>query len=263
MRGQAELVPGPAWPGSGAPEPEPGAGAGGAAGAAGEEADWEGVRAGSEAACSADRAVPLPAAPAFAAAALPATAPSAVAPASAARSAAAVIAASRACWRWRSRPSTRADSSAAVVFRSVASCPTRTVRCALASATAFTCAALAWSACALSVSAVLAASSAARRASAAAAVSDSAAAAVVSAAAKALLRPVVRACSVAALARTSPVPVTRPLSSGLSPPFRYRSPASCPTALRLLDCSLSAAAALAVATAAASDLVSSSTRALL
>ncbi|WP_246468805.1 hypothetical protein [Arthrobacter ipis] len=115
----------------------------------------------------------------------------------------------------------------------------------------------------MSVSAVFAASSAARRASAAAAVRDSAAAAVVSAAEKALLRPSVSACSVAALARTSPEPVTSPLSSGLRPPFRYRSPANWPTALRLLDCSLSAAAALAVATAAASALVFSSTRALL
>ncbi len=175
--------------------------------------------------------------------------------------AAAVSAASRSCWRWRSRASTRADSSAAVVFLRLASWSKSALRCVLASATAWRWAAVARSASSLRSSAVAAASSAARLASAAASVSDRAAAAAVSADSKARARPAVRASSVAASSRACPVPLTKLLRAGFSPPLRYRSPASWPSCLRALACSASAAAALAAATTAASRRVDSSTRA--
>ena len=110
-------------------------------------------------------------------------------------------------------------------------------------------------------SAVEAASSAARLASAAASFSDFAAAAAFSADSNARARPAVRASSVAASSSACPVPLTKLLRAGFSPPLRYRSPASRPSCLRLLACSASAEAALASAAAAASRRVVSSTRA--
>ena len=175
--------------------------------------------------------------------------------------AAAVSAASRACWRWRSRASTRADSSAAVVFLRLASWSTSALRCALASATTWRWAAAARSASALRSAAVAAASSAARLASAAASVRDCAAVAAFSADSKARARPAVTASSVAASSRARPEPLTKLLRAGFRPPLRYRSPASWPSCLRVLACSAPAAAALAAATAAASRRVASSTRA--
>ena len=143
-----------------------------------------------------------------------------------------------------------------MVFLRLASWSTSTVRCDFASDTAFAWAALARSASTLRSSADLAASSAARLASSAAAVSDLAAEAAFSAASKARLRFAEMASRVAACCRESPLPLTKVLSAGLSPPLRYRSPASCPTCLRVFACSASADEAFADASAAASRRIS-------
>ena len=169
----------------------------------------------------------------------------------AARSAAAVMAASLASSRCRSSPSTRADSSATVVFLSCASWSTRTVRCACASATACDLGGVGLFGLGLAGLGCSGGVVGSRLASSAAAVRDCAAVAAVSADSKARLRLAERAWSVAACCSASPLPLTKVVSVGLRPPLRYRSPASWPTCLRVLSCASVAAFALAVAASAA------------